>query len=682
MLAGLDDVAWAELDHAYGDADDVPALLRQAAVGGAGAREAVSGLWGSLFHQGSVYPATVAAVPFLVELARSAPTGRDEFVWLVGMLADPRHAYGRDQPDVKAAVARHVDALAPLLTDADPQVRAAAAYVLAQLPVPSAPLRHRWAVEQEPEVRASLLLALGHCDPDGSADVVADAVRHAAPTVRIAAALVLVRNRGEWPPDAVPAVVAAIDEDAKIEYAWRRHADWTDELLVETDDGAAAALLAGMLQAPAAATRRAGIWAMTVRAQARRSVPARLLPMVAQALTDPDDGVRAEAVGALRRGGAAAGRFADELAGIAAGYPQTTGPGFTPPYRAVETLMLLGDPRWVDPVCAAAANGHDVRMRLLGRELPWSPPVLDAVRRRLAELAAGGTAHPAMPLLVGVVGQWGTEAGPAVPELLAVLPYAAPEAARALLRIGHHDPALVPHLRRIAADSADPEAAAGVWRLAGDPQPLLDTMHGQLIDNTTRLPRTEHPVTELGALLMPLVPAARRHLTGAVAETYPQRDVQVLAARVVAAATGEPQQVLPTVRAVLVAGGTSAGQAANLVADLADTHPAAVADLGPVLRQKLGDQWSAVAAARALWRLGTPPADLVAPLVAQIGGYGDRGALPLLVAMDAATGVPELDHLAGRDERVVTAGIDDDLVWNDERLQARLRAAVGVSRGR
>jgi hypothetical protein len=32
----------------------------------------------------------------------------------------------------------------------------------------------------------------------------------------------------------------------------------------------------------------------------------------------------------------------------------------------VETLTLLGDHRWLDPVCAAVADGHDVKsLRLL-----------------------------------------------------------------------------------------------------------------------------------------------------------------------------------------------------------------------------------------------------------------------------------------------------------------------------
>jgi hypothetical protein len=32
----------------------------------------------------------------------------------------------------------------------------------------------------------------------------------------------------------------------------------------------------------------------------------------------------------------------------------------TPELKTVETLTLLGDHRWLDPVCAAVADGHNV----------------------------------------------------------------------------------------------------------------------------------------------------------------------------------------------------------------------------------------------------------------------------------------------------------------------------------
>jgi hypothetical protein len=287
VLDGLDDVGWTERSHAYGSAADIPGLLRQAASGGDAAGEAISALYGSLFHQGTVYPATAAAVPFLAELARLGPSCRSEFCWMLGMMADPHHAYGSAFDTVRAAVAAQVGVFTALLADADPQVRAAAAYAVAQCAAAVAPLRERWAAEKEPYVHASLLLALGLRDPAGSARTLAGAVMDAAPAVRAAAALALARNQIAWPDGAVAAAVSAIDAGARVGYAWCHHPDWTDELLVLADDELAAALLAQMLAAGPAATRQAGAWGMTVRGQAWRSSPALLLPMIRPLLDDP-----------------------------------------------------------------------------------------------------------------------------------------------------------------------------------------------------------------------------------------------------------------------------------------------------------------------------------------------------------------------------------------------------------
>ncbi|GLY74583.1 hypothetical protein [Actinoallomurus iriomotensis] len=678
MLDGLDDVAWSELGHAYGDAGDVPDLLRRAAAGGDEAGEALAELYGCVFHQGTVYSATVAAVPFLTELARCAPEPRDEFVWLLGMLSDPHHAYGSAFDAVRAAIAAHADVLPPLLGDPDPQVRAAAAYALAQCAAPPAPLWDRWAVEEDAEVRASLALALGLLDPVRSGEPLSHAVVHAPPAERVAAALALTRNGAAWPDGAAAAVVGVMD-DAEVEYAWQRHADWTDELLAVADDALAAALLEQMLASSSAQVRRAGVWGMTVRGQARRTAPALLLPMVRPLLDDPDEGVRGEAVGALRRSGAASALFAGELRAIAARYPRTADQvAITPELKAVETLMSLGDPGWIDPVCAAIAEGHDTgRIRLLRQGMPWSRQTLDEVRRRLAGADAAVTA-----VLAAVLGQWGSDAAPAVPELLAALPHAGEAVSRALARMGHATAETVPHLRALAERTGELEPAIDVWRVAGDPQWLVEALNGLLTGDRARPPATSYDLGEVGARLLPLVPAARRHLTGAVAATYPQCDIQILAARVLSAATGDPAPALPTVCAVLASEGPPASRAADLVADLAAAHPPAVADLEPVLRDRLDDHWCAVASARALWRLGVPPAELVTPLIAAITApYGGGGAVPLLVDMGAVDAVAELDRLARRDERIVVSGIDDDIIWQDEWLRDRLRTAVAALRG-
>lgn len=87
-LDGLDAFDWAELQHAYGSAEDVPDLLRALRTDDAAAREqAMHALYGNIFHQGSRYEASAYAVPFLVALATDAHTpDRAAILALIGSL--------------------------------------------------------------------------------------------------------------------------------------------------------------------------------------------------------------------------------------------------------------------------------------------------------------------------------------------------------------------------------------------------------------------------------------------------------------------------------------------------------------------------------------------------------------------------------------------------------------------
>ncbi len=101
---------------------------------------------------------------------------------------------------------------------------------------------------------------------------------------------------------------------------------------------------------------------MSARCDSSRSAPAVFVPVAAAGLDDPDPEVRSAALSVLRQAGAAAGPYADVVAAVAARFPDRAGdPGRTDEYRAVETLQRLGDPRWVAPVCEAAARGHRSR---------------------------------------------------------------------------------------------------------------------------------------------------------------------------------------------------------------------------------------------------------------------------------------------------------------------------------
>ncbi|KAK2812041.1 hypothetical protein FQN50_001750 [Emmonsiellopsis sp. PD_5] len=71
---------WPSLYHAYGPATDTPSLLASLTPGPS---DAWSALWGSICHQGTVYPASFAALPLLASIAAGwAPRQRTEAVLL------------------------------------------------------------------------------------------------------------------------------------------------------------------------------------------------------------------------------------------------------------------------------------------------------------------------------------------------------------------------------------------------------------------------------------------------------------------------------------------------------------------------------------------------------------------------------------------------------------------------
>jgi HEAT repeat len=224
MLSGLDGVAWKALHHAYGPADDLPAAIRAAAsTDEQEADAAVEALFSSVFHQGTVYPASVAVVPFVAELAvTSAVHHRHLLVYLLGGMADPRQAHGPDVAAVGSALTAQVPRLLPLLADPDPKVREAAAYTLAQCPEMAglvvARLRQRWPVEDVALVRASLLAAGGRLDPAGCGRWLSAALDDRQAAVRAAAALAIVRAglaAGDQPAGTAASLAAELGAHAR-----------------------------------------------------------------------------------------------------------------------------------------------------------------------------------------------------------------------------------------------------------------------------------------------------------------------------------------------------------------------------------------------------------------------------------------------------------------------------------
>jgi hypothetical protein len=93
LMAGLDDIDWAALGHAYGSAEDVPDQLRAVCGPDEEAREsAFRSLFGNIFHQGTRYSASPSAVPFLARIAAAGPPGsRGDALLLLTRLAVDWH---------------------------------------------------------------------------------------------------------------------------------------------------------------------------------------------------------------------------------------------------------------------------------------------------------------------------------------------------------------------------------------------------------------------------------------------------------------------------------------------------------------------------------------------------------------------------------------------------------------
>lgn len=171
VLAGLDEVPWRLLQHAYGPATDVPGQLRALLSPDAHVRErAMHHLYGNVWHQGTVYEATAYAVPFLIKLlAYPGTPDRAEVLHLLAVVAEGDTCGAGDDPLARAAHNAVGDGL-PLYLDLldaanGQELRAAAIATLAAFPersTQSVPrLQSALAAEHDPLMRLWLMWALG-----------------------------------------------------------------------------------------------------------------------------------------------------------------------------------------------------------------------------------------------------------------------------------------------------------------------------------------------------------------------------------------------------------------------------------------------------------------------------------------------------------------------------------------
>lgn len=256
MFEGIDQIDWKNLSHAYGEAVDVPHILRDLTSDEAQKREeAIHALHSNIWHQGTVYEATAYAVPFLVEFAST--TGlpcRSQILALLTVIACGTSYHDvhqhlslfeveRAKPEWRAqieielvwvkaardAVLRGLPHYVDLLADEDCAVRAAAAYVLAALPestdrVRSALVR-RAEIEHDSIACASMLLAIAHLfskDAGTPKELGRYLSNDREPVVRLAAAMGLVVCEGAtMAPEAIDLLLGATEGDSKLDKQWQ-----------------------------------------------------------------------------------------------------------------------------------------------------------------------------------------------------------------------------------------------------------------------------------------------------------------------------------------------------------------------------------------------------------------------------------------------------------------------------
>lgn len=178
MLASLDQIPWSTLEHAYGDAGDVPNLIRALVSSDPNKREwAQEMLEMGPFHQGSIYSCTPFVVHFLMEIVQEHDAHDRPWIlqyvsrvlasalcFLPGpetLAQDPEDAIAKQ---VVSEIHPHVLSLFRLLEDSDANVRLSLLRLLvhlkADLPHLDRVLAERLKVETQESIRGAFVFCL------------------------------------------------------------------------------------------------------------------------------------------------------------------------------------------------------------------------------------------------------------------------------------------------------------------------------------------------------------------------------------------------------------------------------------------------------------------------------------------------------------------------------------------
>jgi hypothetical protein len=697
MLTGLDEIDWASLEHAYGSAEDTPELLRRVASGNEDdASDALDELWGSIWHQGSVYAATAPAVPHLAEIAAAGSAASAAGVLhLLGAIAESSYPRGAEESNaVHEAVAACYGVIAPLLERTDGEIRAAAMFVLAHSGFPERvrPLiAEHWQLETDPSNRAEALHAMMRVDPVAAAEL-AEEVLSGDPSddgeLRVSAALAWIRGGRALDERVLAAALAPIPSEAALSN-WLE-GDYLFNVLVEeiaerlsvksAIDFTVRALNDSVHRSAEIAKQR--LYAVENLVVKYRSAIASLAEPIARFLDNAELARTAVRLHALIDPDMAAPGVRDHVVALA-----RTGESAL----ADEALSCLA--KWAD---------RDV--------LPFNPELLGTIRARLTALIDAGDERPANSLIKGkkynetvgltrILVVWGSDAAPAVPELIRLLAIRSTVAAPALVTIQPQDPECLAALRSTAATLKRQQAyglsrlavAQAIRDLAKDSEPLLDAVIDGLSDKHVCLEAAQAAAEspEHADVLVPRLREALRAISRPNRNSR-DHDARVELARTLWLLTGEADELIQALRDSLEPKGAFRGawyivRAAEVATELGPLGR----ELLPMLEPILGNPVACPAAVQALFAIdpervweGADRERLVDHLIHTLttGSTGRVRGRACDVLADLAPLPPEsaerLRRLASEEKRVFAAGQPTERVSFDESTRTRVLALL------
>ncbi|MFE9426483.1 hypothetical protein ACFYNO_26375 [Kitasatospora sp. NPDC006697] len=553
--AELDRVPWSELTHAYGSAEDVPELIKalydtdEETVDGA-----IYELYGNIHHQGSVYPASAPAVPFLAHAVLHAPHKRADLLMLLATLADHQpddvdspHWDGSSVAAICAGLGTELPELLPCLHDAERDVRRAALRVAAAVAGLLPEEHHRALLEhattlhttdRAPAVRADALVVLTRLGQEPAA-----ALDSPLPEIRLAAALLAAERSGPPYPSRLLDVLAqdgAEPDPGDDAFPWPGDTTQEQQLtrLLTDDPDAGLAVAARWIAAGDLGSR--GSWLVRGIAETWRDREPEVLELLSAALPQQRD---PDALGGLLR---TIGDWIEHLPEPSADLRDTLHRYATaddePAEHALRALVRSRDRR--APALVLLRPGAGLIAAAALHFPAAADQLIPVIRRRLA---AGATGNDGIAL-VGALRQFGSAARAAEPELVGCLrdERAAIVAARQLGLNGRATEEITDLLAQ-AMQSADlslrAAAAAAHYQLTRDADPALRAFEG-LLSARGQTHWYLSGLRPLGSAAAPLLPLIEPLLEAG-------EWTRTAAAEAVYRITGSPDRAVPVLAGVV-----------------------------------------------------------------------------------------------------------------------------------